>query len=148
MTDLNSSITRQFTNTHTTQPHAAAQAGLNEWCRIIMALDWDKLSDLLAENVVYRNPASFEPVYGKDTIVMILRAVFNVLDDFTYLRQFGSSTGNVLEFSARVGDENLFGVDLIEFDESGKITDLMVMIRPANVVLTLATEAGKRLAAN
>lgn len=54
----------------------------------------------------------------------------------------------MLEFSAKVGDEMLFGVDLIEFDEHGNITDLMVMIRPADVVQTLATEAGKRLAAS
>jgi len=129
-------------------PHQAAQVGIKEWHRIVASLDWDSLPDLLTEEVVFRNPASFEPLHGKDIMVAILRAVFSVLQDFTYLRHFASSTGYVLEFSARVGDEMLFGVDLVEFDQEGKITDFMVMMRPANVVMTLAAEAGKRLAAN
>lgn len=129
-------------------PHQAAQTGLKEWHRIVAALDWDSLPDLLIEDVVFRNPAAPEPYHGKATMVAILRAVFSVLQDFKYLRHFGSSTGYVLEFSARVGDEILFGVDLVEFNQEGKITDFMVMMRPASTVLTLAAEAGKRLAAH
>lgn len=128
-------------------PHRAAQAGLKEWHRIVAALDWDSLPGLLADDVVFRNPAAFEPYRGKAAMAAILRAVFSVLKDFTYLRHFGRETGYVLEFSARVGDENLFGVDLVEFDREGKITDFMVMMRPASVVMTLAAEAGKHLAA-
>lgn len=123
-----------------------AQAGLAEWQRIITIQDWDALPELLTEQVGYRNPASFEPFYGKDTITAILRAVFSVFENFAYLRHFSSNTGYVLEFSAKAGDEQLFGVDILEFDENGKISDLMVMIRPVSAVMTLATEAGKRLA--
>ncbi|AUC43483.1 hypothetical protein D083_3134 [Dickeya solani RNS 08.23.3.1.A] len=35
----------------------------------------------------------------------------------------------------------------MEFNQEGKITDFMVMMRPAHVVLNLSAEAGKRLAA-
>ena len=129
-------------------PHSAAQAGLKEWHRIVAALDWDSLPALLTEDVIFRNPAALEPYHGKATMVAIMRAVFSVLQDFKYLRHFGSSTGYVLEFSARVGDEVLFGVDLVEFDQQGKITDFMVMMRPASAAMTLAAEAGRRLAAN
>lgn len=90
----------------------------------------------------------FDPYRGKVAMVAILRAVFSVLEDFTYLRHFGRETGYVLEFSARVGNESLFGVDLVEFDQQGKITDFMVMMRPASAVMTLAAEAAKRLASN
>lgn len=145
MTDFNLPPTPDI---QTGIPHLAAQAGLKEWHRIVASLDWDSLPELLTEDVVYRNPAAFDPLHGQDTMVAVLRAVFSVLQDFKYLRHFGSETGYVLEFSARVGNEMLFGVDLLEFDQEGKITDLMVMIRPANVVMTLAAEAGKRLAAN
>lgn len=131
----------------TAHPHAAAQAGIKEWHRIVAELDWDRLPDLLAENVVFRNPAAFEPYHGKDAMVAILRAVFSVLQDFKYLRHFVSATGYVLEFSGRAGEEGLFGVDLIEFDQAGKITDLMVMMRPVAAVQVLAAEAGKRLGA-
>lgn len=103
--------------------------------------------DLLTEDVIFRNPAAIESYHGKETMVAIIGAVFSVMEDFTYLRHFGSSTGYVLEFSARVGDDVIFGVDLVEFNQEGKITDFMVMMRPAHVVLNLSAEAGKRLAA-
>jgi hypothetical protein len=127
------------------QPHAAAQTGIQEWQRIIEAQDWERLPALLTENVVYRNPATFEAYYGKPTLIAILRAVSGVFQGFKYLRQFSNGTGYVLEFSARVGDAELHGVDLVELNHDGKITDLMVMIRPANVALTVAAEATKRL---
>lgn len=128
------------------QPHEAAQAGLREWHRIIAALDWDRLPDLLAEEVVFRNPAAIESYHGKGSMLAILRAVFGVMQDFKYHRHFGRGTGYVLEFSARVGDAALLGADFVEFDAHGRIADFMVMMRPASVVLALAAEAGKRLA--
>jgi hypothetical protein len=120
---------------------------LTGWHRIAAELDWDRLPDLLAENVVFHSPATFEPRHGKAGMAAILPAVLNALQDFTYLRHFGRGTGYVLEFSARVGDESVLGVDLIEFNQDGKITDFAVMMRPATTVLTLASEAAKRLAA-
>lgn len=129
------------------QPNAAAQAGIREWQRIVATLDWDRLPDLLAEEIVYRNPATIDSYHGKATMVAIMRTVFGVMQDFAYHRRFVGGTGYVLEFSARVGDAGVVGVDLVEFDEHGKITDFMVMMRPANAVLALATEAGKRMAA-
>ncbi|MBE5202256.1 nuclear transport factor 2 family protein [Pectobacterium quasiaquaticum] len=143
MTDLNS---HSIEGIQLGLPHEAAQAGLKEWHRIVESLDWKALPDLLTEDVVFRNPATIESYHGKETMVAILGAVFSVFKDFTYLRHFGKNTGYVLEFSARVGDDIVFGVDLIEFSTEGKITDFMVMMRPANVVLNLSVEAGKRLA--
>ena len=128
-------------------PHEAAQAGLKEWHRIAATQDWQSLPGLLTEDVIFRNPASIEPYRGKETMGAILGAVFSVMSDFRYLRHFGNGTGYVLEFSARVGDDEIFGVDLVEFNQEGKITDFMVMMRPAHVVLNLSSEAGKRLAA-
>jgi hypothetical protein len=128
----------------TGQPHAAAQAGIAEWHRIVAESDWDRLPDLLVENVVFRNPVTIEAQHGKDTMVASLRAVFSVMQEYEFLRHFGSSTGYVVEFSARVGNERVVGVDLIEFDQEGKITDFMVMMRPASTVMAVAAEAAKR----
>ena len=144
-TEMNTPNSGHTPSGETAHPHTAAQSGIQEWRRIIGAQDWDRLPDLLTENVVYRNPATFESYHGKPTLVAVLRAVFGVFHDFKYLRQFNNGSGYVLEFSARVGDADLSGVDLVEFNQDGKLTDLMVMIRPANVVLTLAAEAAKRL---
>jgi len=53
----------------------------------------------------------------------------------------------VLEFSARVGDRGLKGIDLIAFDADGLITDFEVMVRPLNGLQALGAEMGARLAA-
>ncbi|RBH53090.1 MULTISPECIES: nuclear transport factor 2 family protein [Pseudomonas] len=131
----------------TARPHAAAQAGIKEWHRIVAESDWKELPSLLAEDVVFRNPSTFEPSQGKGPMHVILPAVFSVLENFEYHRHFGSETGYVLEFSATIGDDRVTGVDLIEFNDEGKIADFMVMMRPAGVVLALSVEVGKRIAA-
>jgi hypothetical protein len=128
-----------MTDIRTAPPHAAAQTGVTEWHRIVAESDWERLPDLLVDNVVFRSPAELTTHHGKDEMVAILRAVFSVLQDFTYLRHFSRDSSYVLEFSARVGNAEVLGVDLIEFDEHGKITDFMVMMRPASTVLTLAS---------
>lgn len=129
------------------QPHPAAQSGLLEWHRIAAERDWDSLPQLLTDDVRFRNPAAFDAYVGKAPMVAILRTVFSVMEDFKYERHFGSATGYVMEFTARVGSEQLVGMDMVEFNADGKITDFMVMIRPASAVLALAAEAGRRMAA-
>jgi hypothetical protein len=128
-------------------PHLAAKSGLLEWHRIAAERDWDSLPQLLADDVRFRNPAATDAYFGKAPMVAILRTVFAVMEDFQYRRHFGSATGYVMEFTARVGNELLIGVDIVEFNVDGKITDFMVMIRPASAVLALAEEAGRRMAA-
>ena len=126
---------------------AAARAGLARWHAMIAALDLSGLSDLLCERVRFRSPFVWKPYEGKDAVHMILDTVVTVFEDFKYVREFHNETGCVLEFTARVGDRSLYGVDLIEFDASGKIIDFEVMIRPANALQALGAEMGKRLAA-
>ena len=94
----------------------------------------DIQTGLLTEDVIFRNPASIESYRGKETMVAILGAAFSAMEDFRYLRHFSSSTGYVLEFSARVGDVEIFGVDLVEFNLEGKITDFIVMMRPSEFI--------------
>ena len=53
----------------------------------------------------------------------------------------------VLEFSARVGERGVKGIDFIRFDEDGQIVDFEVMMRPLNGVQAMAEEMGKRLGA-
>lgn len=73
--------------------------------------------------------------------------MFSIFADFDYHRTFGHEDGYTLEFSARVSEERLFGVDLVRFNEVGRMTDLVVMLRPASVVTKLGEEASRRIAA-
>lgn len=60
---------------------------------------------------------------------------------------FYSADGNnvVLEFTANVGDKRLKGIDMIQFNDKGKIIDFEVMIRPKSGLEALALQMGKRM---
>ncbi len=88
-----------------------------------------------------------DPYHGKDTMLAIMRAVFSVMQDFQYQQQFRRDKSFVLEFSAQVGNAAVSGVDIINFNDDGKIVDFSVMMRPADMVLVLAGEAVKVMAA-
>ncbi|WP_337271252.1 nuclear transport factor 2 family protein [Oryzifoliimicrobium ureilyticus] len=128
-------------------PNATDVEALNEWHRIITQRDWGKLPDLLTDEVTYHNPAQLEPYRGKQALVGILQLVFSIFEDFQYHRRFHGENGHVLEFSARVGDSPIFGIDIVRFNEAGKMVDLVVMLRPADAVAKLGEEATRRMAA-
>jgi len=73
--------------------------------------------------------------------------VIGVFEDFEYQRELATDDGlsAVLEFSARVGDKQLKGIDLIRFDADGRIVDFEVMIRPLSGLQALGDEMGRRV---
>ena len=76
-------------------------------------------------------------------------AVIQVFEDFAYHRQLVSDDGLsvVLEFSARVGERELKGIDLVRFDTDGLIVDFEVMVRPMSGLQALGDQMARRLAA-
>lgn len=128
------------------QPSAAAT--LQRWHRMIQSQDLSRLPELLHPQAVFRSPMAFKPYESAAAVNLILNTVVTVFEDFAYHREFVSADGSnaVLEFSARVGDRQLKGIDMIRFDESGLITDFEVMVRPMSGLHVLGEEMGKRLA--
>ena len=124
----------------------AAQKTLARWhddfveARNVAALD-----DILADDVTFRSPFVWKPYEGKVATSHILRTVMTVFEAFRYHRTFANETGCVLEFSARVGDRDLFGVDLIEFDDAGLMKDFVVMIRPGTGLEAVAKAMQRKL---
>jgi hypothetical protein len=62
-----------------------------------------------------------------------------IFEDFAYHRQMPSPNGLsiALEFTARIGDKSLKGVDIMRFDADGLITEFEVLIRPLNALQAL-----------
>ena len=94
--------------------------------------DIDSASEMLAENVVFRSPAVFEPYKGKAATVVLLKAVSRVFRDFTYVRTFLEEDGRGmgLVFEAKIGSRVVEGIDLIRLDAHGLVSDFRVMVRP------------------
>ncbi|MDH4557683.1 nuclear transport factor 2 family protein [Pseudomonas sp. BN417] len=129
--------------------HPQAAASLQRWHDMLDRRDLTALPELLAANVVFRSPMAHTPYPGPAVVSTILNTVIKVFVDFTYYRQLVTADGLsvVLEFSARVDGRELKGIDMIRFDEQGKIVDFEVMVRPMSGLQALGAEMGQRLGA-
>lgn len=126
----------------------AAALTLQRWHAMLAARDLNSLPELLAADAVFRSPMAHTPYPGAPVVSMILNTVIKVFEDFTYHRELATGDGLsvVLEFSARVGDKQLKGIDLIRFNEQGQIIEFEVMVRPLSGLQALGEEMGRRLA--
>lgn len=126
----------------------AVAASLQRWHQFIASQDLSQLPELLHPQAVFRSPMAHTPYPGAQAVNLILNTVIKVFEDFAYHRELASADGLsvVLEFSARVGERELKGIDMIRFDEQGKIVDFEVMIRPVSGLAALGEEMGRRLA--
>lgn len=127
--------------------HPAAAATLNQWHEMIRKADLQALPNLLDPQAVFRSPMAHTPYPGAPVVTMILNTVFNVFEDFRYHRELATADGLnvVLEFSAKVAGKELKGIDMIRFDEQGKIVEFEVMVRPLSGLQALGEEMGRRL---
>ncbi len=118
---------------------------LSIWHKFVETQNAQLLEEILADNVKFHSPFVWKPKDGKAITIVILTTVATVFEDFKYVREIVDGKNFALEFEARIGELTLRGVDLIQIDESGKIIDFEVMIRPANALQMLGMEMGKRL---
>ena len=127
--------------------HPAVAQSLEKWHALVAAQDLGALGAIVHPDAVFRSPVAHTPYHSAAALILALSTVIQVFEDFRYHREFASADGLsvTLEFSAQVGGKSLKGVDLIRFDEDGKIVEFEVMIRPASGLQALGVEMGKRV---
>ena len=131
---------------HHIQPVVATS--LAQWHKMIDTKDTTILIELLHLDVVFRSPMAHRPYAGAFAVALILQTVITIFENFTYHRSFASDDGLeiVLEFSALVDGKSLKGIDMIRFNQDGKIVDFEVMVRPFNALAALGKAMGERVA--
>jgi SnoaL-like domain len=107
--------------------------------------DFSAVDDLFAEDVSFRSPVVFKPYEGRDAVATLLGAVIQVFEDFRYTDQVETGDVATLAFSARIGDRELDGIDLLRFNEDGKVAEMAVYVRPMSGVNALAEAMGRKL---
>jgi SnoaL-like domain len=124
-----------------------AAASLAKWHDMVASKDLSELDAIVHADATFRSPMAFKPYRSGQAVALIIRTVLYVFEDFSYHRQLATPDGQsvVLEFSARVGDRQLKGIDLITFDTDGKIIDFEVMVRPMSGLQALAAEMSARV---
>ena len=121
---------------------------IQKWHDMIATRDMSILSELLADDVVFRSPVAFKPYEGKQVVFFILNNVIQVFENFTYHREFFTEDQQsvVLEFSAVVSEKQLKGIDMIRFNEQGQIVEFEVMIGSLSGLQALGAQMGERFA--
>jgi hypothetical protein len=110
--------------------------------------DLDAMAGTLADDVVLWSPLAFEPFRGKLTVMRLLDVLMTeVFEDFHYTDELGNVDAvHGLVFRARIGAREVQGLDLLRHDESGRIGDFTVMVRPATALQALAEAVGPHYA--
>jgi len=129
------------------QLQPAPAASLATWHHMIAIKDLSALPTIVDPEAEFRSPMAHSPYKSAAAVVLVLRTVIEVFENFAYHRQLFSDDGLsvVLEFSANIGDRQLRGVDLIRFAPDGKIVEFEVMVRPMSGLQALGAEMAKRL---
>jgi hypothetical protein len=107
----------------------------------------DGMVELLAPTVVFNSPVTFHPFRGAETVAVVLRAVFEVFEDFRYIDSMEGEELHGLVFEAKVGDRDVTGIDLFRATTDGRIAELTVMVRPMSGLIALAEAMGPKVEA-
>lgn len=137
-------------------------AGLEAWHRVVRNMNDETLDEILADDVVFHSPIVHTPQEGKALTKSYLMAAFNVLPgqsgsdtsareeekakgNFRYVREVVGENDAVLEFVTKLDDITVNGVDIIRFDDEGKIIEFKVMIRPLKAIQKIHLQMAQML---
>lgn len=90
------------------------------------------LDALLDDDAVFYSPAVFTPQEGRQKTAAYLMAAAKMFGgtDFHYVEEWVGDRSAVLEFAATVDGVYVNGVDLITWNDDGRIVSFKVMMRP------------------
>lgn len=110
------------------------------WHRVVTGERPEALDGLLADDVVFYSPIVYTPLRGKAVTTMYLLAAAQTMPGdpvhgaFHYTKQVLAGDLAVLEFETTVGGKYVNGVDIIRCDDTGRIVEFRVMIRPLQAI--------------
>ena len=127
--------------------HPAIADTLAAWHEVVKRRDHAALQNLLADEVVFHSPVVHTPQRGKAITLMYLQGALLVLNNeyFRYERQIAGPRDAVLEFTTQIDGITINGIDLIHWDDDGRIDDFKVMVRPLKAVNMLHQKMGQML---
>lgn len=130
---------------------------IDRWHRDMRGELPDALDDVLADEAVLYSPVVFTPQRGKTIVATYLRAAkatFAAIGfdaptgpSFRYVKHLASGDTAMLEFETEMGGKYVNGVDIIRVDDSGRIVEFRVMVRPLHAVNSVHQLMGAELVA-
>ncbi|MFJ7904143.1 nuclear transport factor 2 family protein [Streptomyces sp. NPDC096198] len=109
--------------------------------------DLTALDKLFTEDISFYSPVKFAPFEGKQMVLGLFGVLLRTFSDFRYIGSYAGTASTsaddasgpsaVLLFRARVGGKEIHGIDLLHFDDDGRIKEFTVMVRPQSAVHAL-----------
>jgi len=126
------------------------QNTLDTWHNLVQTRDTAGLSSILAEDVVFYSPVVHSPQPGKALTLSYLTAAFHVFfnESFRYVREIAGDRDAVLEFQVEIDGISVNGIDMIKWNNDGKIVEFKVMIRPLKAINLIHQKMVAMLQAN
>ena len=121
---------------------------VDAWHEFVHRRDVGLLEKLLADDVVFHSPVVHTPQRGRAITLLYLRGAMQVLGTpaFRYEREIRGERDALLEFVTEIDGITINGVDLIRWDEAGRIIDFKVLVRPLKAINVLHQKMGELLA--
>lgn len=121
---------------------------VEQWHQVLMNKDMALLSELLADDVVFYSPVVHTPQQGKQITYMYLYAAANAIfnDTFKYVKEIINDQHAVLEFEVMHDGILVNGIDMMTWNNEGKIIEFKVMLRPLKAVNLIHQQMGNMLA--
>lgn len=136
---------------------------IDRWHAYLRGDEPNGLDDLLDDDVVFYSPIVYKPQAGKALTAMYLAAAKQTLPGskppdgdtgstgggsaFRYTKQVLADDTAVLEFETSIEGTYVNGVDIIRIDDTGRIVEFRVMIRPLQAINLVHRQMGEALEA-
>lgn len=109
--------------------------------------DLAALDDLFTDDIRLYSPVKFTPFEGRAMVLGLFGVLLRTFEDFRYVGQLDGTAetsadgeqapSEILLFRATVDGRQIHGIDLLQFDEAGRIKEFTVMVRPQSAVQAL-----------
>jgi hypothetical protein len=120
---------------------------VERWHAAARARDLSAIPALLSPEVVFHSPVVHTPQRGRELTSMYLAGAMQVLgnEQFRYVREILGERDALLEFQTEIDGIAINGIDLIRFDDTGRIVEFKVMVRPLKAIQVVHQKMGEML---
>tara|TARA_B100001121_G_scaffold178096_1_gene155394 strand:+ start:70 stop:492 length:423 start_codon:yes stop_codon:yes gene_type:complete len=120
---------------------------LKRWHQGLKSMNSNFLDEILDDSCIFTSPIVFKPIEGKEMSKLYLMGAGQTfdMDRFKYVKELVDGLDTVLEFETYIDDISVNGVDIIRWNEEGRIIDFKVMIRPLQAIGALQKKMSEAL---
>ncbi|MEP1034120.1 nuclear transport factor 2 family protein [Ekhidna sp.] len=109
---------------------------ISSWHQVVKTNDAKLLKSILDKEAIFYSPILFKAQKGRKIVMGYLLSAAKMFEGtgFHYVKELISESDAVLEFNAEIDGIMIDGVDIISWNEDGKIIEFKVMIRPSKAI--------------